>query len=293
MSAVEPFAVAVDGQTVEGVRAGPTGAPALVFHNGTPSSAMLLPEVVAAAERHGRQVITFSRPGYAASVARRGRTVADNALITKALVEEFRAERFITAGWSGGGPHALADVAVLPDLCDGGATIAGVAPYTADIDWLAGMAQDNVEEFSLAVKGEDALTPFLEQFAAVLSHVDGASVAESLGELASEVDKAALSGEFAELVATSMRGALSTGILGWLDDDLAFVRPWGFDLATVARPVAIWQGDQDRMVPFAHGEWLAANVPDARVHLLPGEGHITLGAQRIGEILDDLESLAH
>jgi pimeloyl-ACP methyl ester carboxylesterase len=85
---------------------------------------------------------------------------------------------------------------------------------------------------------------------------------------------------------------VSTGVYGWLDDDLAFTKPWGFDVASIARPVAIWQGDQDRMVPFAHGEWLATNVPGAHAHLMPGEGHITLGAKRIGEILDDLETLA-
>ena len=41
-------------------------------------------------------------------------------------------------------------------------------------------------------------------------------------------------------------------------------------------PVAIWAGRQDATVPFAHGEWLAANIPGAVPHLLDGAGHITL-----------------
>jgi pimeloyl-ACP methyl ester carboxylesterase len=287
---VEPFRVDFDGGVVEGLRAGASERDALVFHNGTPTAAALLPDVVAAAERHGLQVLTWSRPGYAGSTARPGRTVADNAAITAAVLAAFGAPSFVTAGWSGGGPHALADVA-LSASCRAAATIAGVAPYDAPIDWLAGMAPENVEEFGLAASGEEPLRAFLEQFGDVLREVDGSMMAESLGELASDVDKAALTGEFADHMAAMMRGAVSTGIAGWLADDLAFVGDWGFAPASITQPVAVWQGDNDRMVPFAHGEWLAANVKNAVPHLLPGEGHITLGAQRIGEILDDLVAL--
>lgn len=284
---VESFRVGYAGGIVEGVRAGSASAPALVFHNGTPTAAALLPDVVAVAQRHGLQALTWSRPGYAGSTARPGRSVADNVAITTAVLAAFGATSFVTAGWSGGGPHALADVA-LNDNCRAAASIAGVAPYNASIDWMAGMAAENVEEFGLAAKGEDALTAFLEQFSDLLRDVDGSMMAESLGELASDVDKAALTGALADHMAAMMRGAVSTGIRGWLDDDLAFVRDWGFDTASIAKPVAVWQGAKDRMVPFSHGEWLAVNVPTAVAHLLPEDGHITLGANRIGEILDDL-----
>ncbi len=142
---VERFRIDFAGGSVEGVRAGDSGAPALVFHNGTPSAAALLPDVVHAAARHGFQVLTWSRPGHAGSTARPGRTVADN-----------------------------------------------------------------VEEFGLAATGRDTL-----------KDVDASMLAESLGELASEVDQQ------------------------------------------------------------------AANVPTAITHLLPRDGHITVGARRIGEILDD------
>lgn len=284
----ESFAVELDGRTIEALRAGPAASSAVVFHNGTPTAAMLLPTVVAAASAHGLSTISFSRPGYGGSTERHGRSVADNAAVTAAVLDSAGVDDFFSAGWSGGGPHALADVAVLGERCRSAATLAGVAPYGAPgLDWMAGMAEENVAEFALAAQGEGALAPFLEEVAGHLAAVDGAGVAESLGGLVSEVDIAALTGEFADLMATSLRNAVASGVAGWRDDDLAFLADWGFSLDSITRPVAVWQGAQDRMVPFAHGEWLAANVPGAQAHLFPDEGHLSLVA-RVAEVIDDL-----
>jgi pimeloyl-ACP methyl ester carboxylesterase len=80
---------------------------------------------------------------------------------------------------------------------------------------------------------------------------------------------------------------VSTGTAGWVDDDLAFAAPWGFVLSAISVPVSVWQGAHDRMVPFAHGEWLAAHIPGARVHLYDDEGHISL-AQQLTRVVADL-----
>jgi pimeloyl-ACP methyl ester carboxylesterase len=175
------------------------------------------------------------------------------------------------------------------------ATIAGVAPYAAvGLDWLAGMAAENVAEFGAAAAGEAEITSLLQTAAGRLAAVTAEQVGEALGELASQVDQAALTGEYAAYAAASFRAALSTGIAGWRDDDLAFVRDWGVSLEAIGSPVpvSIWQGDQDAMVPFSHGRWLASQLPRARAHLLPGEGHLTLGVTRIGAILDELVEMA-
>jgi pimeloyl-ACP methyl ester carboxylesterase len=183
----------------------------------------------------------------------------------------------VTVGWSGGGPHALACAALLPGRCLGAATMAGVAPYqAAGLDWLAGMGDENLEEFGAAVASVPALDRFLTSAAAELAQVQAADVVASFGDLLSEVDQRALTGEFAEYLAASSRYAVSAGIAGWREDDLAFVADWGFRLDNLRIPVAIWQGDQDRMVPEAHGRWLAAHVAGAEAHLLPGEGHLSL-----------------
>ena len=136
--------------------------------------------------------------------------------------------------------------------------------------------------------GPEQLEAYIEGEARAYASVTGGQVADALGGLVSQVDRAALSGDFADHVAASFRQALSNGIWGWFDDDLAFARPWGFELDGLRVPVTVWQGGQDRMVPFAHGEWLAAHLPGARAMLLPSEGHLSIAVAKFGEVVDDL-----
>jgi len=290
-----------DGRVIDFLVAGPADGLPLVLHEGTPVGLVLYPPTVQAARVRGLRVVLAARPGYEGSTPRRGRRVADVTEDTAAVLDELGAGPFVTAGWSGGGPHALACAAALPGRCLAAASIAGVAPYQAPgLDWLAGMGPENVEEFGAALRGEAALTEFLEREAATMSAVTGETVAKSLGGLVIDADKAVLTGEFADYLAAALRAAMSSGIAGWRDDDLAFARDWGFSLGwespspAPARPapVAVWQGDQDRMVPFAHGQWLAANIRGARAHLMPGDGHLSMTVGAIDRILDDLLDLA-
>jgi pimeloyl-ACP methyl ester carboxylesterase len=284
-----------DGRDIDLLLAGPAGGLPLVMHEGTPVGLVLYPPTVQAAQDQGLQPILIARPGYERSTPRPGRRVADVAADVAAVLDTLGLDTFVTIGWSGGGPHALACAALLPVRCLAAATIAGVAPSDSPgLDWLAGMGPENVEEFNAALAGEADLTRFLEEAAGTLREITGAAVAEGLGGLASEADKAVITGEFADHLAASFRAALSGGIDGWRDDDLAFSRDWGISLEALghATPVAVWQGEQDRMVPAAHGEWLAANIPRARARLRPGEGHLTLPVSGFGEILDDLLALA-
>jgi len=280
------------GRVLEFVSAGPAGGTPLVFHHGTPMSAVLFEPLVAAAAEHGLRTVAYSRPGYGRSTAKLGRSVADAAADVAGVLDALDADSFYTLGWSGGGPHALACAALLPERCLAAASLAGVAPYPAEgLDWLGGMGEENIEEFALVLKGAGALTPWLERESQKLVAIKGPEVAEALGGLVSEVDRAALTGEFAEYSARSMRHALSTGVAGWRDDDLAFMHPWGFELRSITRPVAVWQGGEDRMVPFAHGAWLADHVPTALRRLHPTEGHLSLGVARVHDIVEDLVTI--
>lgn len=277
-----------DGRQLEVLVEGSPNEQVLFFHSGTPSAAVPYPKLSEAAASRSLCLVTASRPGYGESAAARGRSVADVATDVAAVLDSLGADRFVTLGWSGGGPHALACAALLPERCTAAAVLAGVAPYpAAGLDWFEGMGPENIEEFEAALVGEEPLTTYLDAAREFLAHVTGNQVGEAMGGLIAPVDAAALTGEFADFVAASFRHAVLRGIAGWRDDDLAFVSPWGFELSEISVPVAVWQGGQDRMVPFGHGKWLAEHVPTSRVHLYDDEGHLSL-MQQVGRILDDL-----
>ena len=276
-----------DGRALEYVVTGPPIGLPLVLHHGTPGAAVVYPSAVDAAARHGLRLVTYSRPGYGRSTAKPGRTVGDAAGDVAAILDSVGAGPFVTIGWSGGGPHALA-CATLAERCLGAALIGGAAPYgVAGLDWMAGMGKENVAEFSAALAGEVALTEFLREAEAWLATIKAADLAPALGDLVPDVDIAALNGLYGEYMAESFRVSVSAGINGWRDDDLAFVHDWGV-LLDSGVPVSIWQGDKDRMVPHSHGEWLAAHIPGSRLHRRPGEGHISLFVNEFDDIVADL-----
>ena len=281
-----------DGRWLEVLIVGPVDGPALVLHLGTPAGPVDVPALTEPAASRGLRTVICGRPGYAGSTPRPGRSVADAAGDVAFVLDRLGYDRFVTLGWSGGGPHALACAALLPERCAAAATLAGVAPYDADgLDWFAGMGPENVAEFGAAVAGLDTLTGYLNRESAGLTTVTGGEVAAALGGLVSPVDVDVLTGAFADSLAAAFRAAVSTGVAGWLDDDLAFVRPWGFDLSTIDVPVAVWQGGEDRMVPPSHGAWLAAHVSGARAHLNPDAGHLSL-VNAAAPIIDDVLAAA-
>jgi pimeloyl-ACP methyl ester carboxylesterase len=282
-----------DGRKIDVLATGSDDGFPLVVHEGTPVGLVLNDRLAAAAADRGLRVVLTARPGYEGSTARPGRQVADVAADVAAVLDALDADTFVSIGFSGGGPHSLACAAQLPGRCLAAASVAGAAPYGVEgLDFTAGMGPENIEEFSLALQGEHALTPFLEKEAVALREITGEQIVAALGGLISGADADVLTGKFADDLAAGMRGAVREGIAGWRDDDLAFVTDWGFDLDALAGRATVWQGDQDRMVPFAHGQWLAEHIPSARAHLVAGAGHLTMTVTMIDRILDDLLDLA-
>ena len=277
------------GRVLDVAVAGPEDGTPLVFHHGTPNSLVLFEPFVEAAAARGLQYVSYSRPGYGNSTRQKGRTVADCAKDTAGILDQLGADRFYSIGWSGGGPHALACAVLLPKRVIAASTVAGVAPYgSPNLDWLAGMGKENIEEMQAAVTGPNELPTFIEREAPGFARVTGDQIIAALGDLVADVDKAALSGQLGAFLADNTREALRNGFWGWFDDDIAFVRDWGFDFGLIKVPVTVWQGGKDRMVPFAHGRWLAEHLPGARAHLLAEHGHLSLAVGSFGKILDDL-----
>ncbi len=297
MTSSAQFVTLPDGRQLEFLTGGdPDGFP-LAYHSGTPSAAVVDPLIWDAAARAGLHLVTHSRPGYGASTPRPlpdgwPVPISADAADTAALLDHLGLGEFVTLGWSGGGPRALACAAVLPDRCRAAATLAGVAPAdSAGPDWSDGMGEENVRDFDAAREGRTSYGPVAAEQVADLATVTAGDIAASLGDLVDEVDVAALTDEMGAAVAASFNHAVAQGAVGMVEDTLQIVQPWGFDLAAIDVPVSVWQGGRDRMVPFAHGQWLADAIPGARAHLFAEEGHLSL-ALKIDEILADLRSLA-
>lgn len=286
MSAVveELTIVLRDGRELAAAVSGPAGGVPLLYHHGTPGCLLQSGGNREACAERGLRLLTYSRAGAAGSSRRPGRSVADVAADMEDLLDAVGAERCIVAGKSGGGPHALATAALLPDRVAAVISIAGCRPYGEG--FLDGMGADNIEEFNLALQGEEALRPFVLKHREALKDADAQELVADLATLLPEVDREVLTSDVGADTVAGMIGGVQVPD-AWIDDDLAFTRDWGFDLASIAVPTYVWQGSEDRMVPFHHGQWLAEHVPGAVAHLEEGEGHFSLAVGALGRMLDE------
>jgi len=273
---------APDGRTLNVHEAGDPAGPMILYHHGTPMNGALFAAWAQDAAARGARLVGYDRPGYGGSTPHPGRTVADAAADAAAIADALGVQRFATWGISGGGPHALACAALLPDRVVAAASLAGVAPFDAPgLNFFAGMGKDNHVEFGAAMAGREALEPRAGADAEALSDITPEGLVEAMSTLVSPVDEGALRGEVGEFLARGMPEVFDNGAAGWVDDDLAFVAPWGFDVAGIRVPVLVWQGRHDQFVPPSHGEWLATHIPGAEVRLTADDGHLTLISERI------------
>ena len=289
---------AADGRKLEVLVADDAVGTPLLFHNGLPSAVVPFAPLDDAAAANGMYVVTYSRPGYGGSTPwpeDRDPVVADDVADTATILDVLGIEEFVTLGWSGGGPRALATAALLPGRCRGAVSLAGVAPVgTGGMDreaWEQDMGPENVRDFRAALQGRETLRPILEREVAQMAAVTAEDVTAAFGQLLTPVDAVMLTGEFAEFMTQELHRSCEQGVAGILEDTLTITRPWGFDLAAIDVPVAVWQGRQDAMVPFGHGEWLARHVSGARARLFDDEGHLTL-VRQLARILADLREIA-
>ncbi len=270
-----------DGRTLELHEAGdPDGLPVIV-HHGTPGSGVLYDRWATP----GIRLIAYDRAGYGGSSRQRGRSISAVVSDVEAIADELRLDRYATWGISGGGPHALACAALCGDRLVAAASLAGVAPWGAEgLDWHAGMGEDNVKEFDLVLAGEEALRPSVERDREQSLTLSAEQLEEMFRSLLGPVDRAALTGALAAWLHEDMRHGIEASADGWIDDDLAFARPWGFAVGEIARPTLIVHGSDDRFVPVSHGEWLAARIPGVEAWIDDVNGHLTLLQNRVGDV---------
>ena len=233
MATAEPTTTVTtpDGRSLDVYLAGPPDGDVLLFHFGTPSGPLpYQPSVDLMAER-GLRYVAFSRAGYGSSTRRPGRSVADVVDDARVVLDHVGAERAVTIGWSGGGPHALACAALLPDRIRSVATLASVAPYPADgLDYLAGMGDENIEEFNAALEGPEALIAFKERNWPIFREVTADQVAGAFGDLIDDVDRGVADRRLRRLAGGQLPGGAARVLLGLVR------RRHGHDPAVGLRP---------------------------------------------------------
>ena len=235
----------------------------VVWHHGTPNIGAPPAPLFPASDRLGIRWVSYDRPGYGGSTRRIGRDAASSAKDVAQVADALGVERFAVMSHSGGGPHALACAALLPQRIVAVAVVAGLAPYGAEgLDWFAGMAPSGVASLHAALEGLEAK----ERYEASAPEDPSAFVA---------ADHAALAREWSWFGGI-VRAGLAHGLGGLVDDDIAYVTPWGFGTEEVVAPTLLVHGRLDRMVPSSHGEWLAARLPSAELWLTPDDGHISV-----------------
>ena len=269
---------------------GITANAAIVFHHGTPGHASAWTSWLELVATQGVRAISYSRAGYGTSDRDFNRRVIDVNDDIAQVLDAKDITSFVSIGWSGGGPHALANT--FEPRNKGAITLAGVGAYgVTDLDFLAGMGPENHEEFGAALHGEKVLQEWMNTNAASYKTMTGAEVRAALGGLISEPDKVVIDGDFADELAAVMRSGVAVSFDGWMDDDFVFIKDWGFKLSDISKPVFLWQGDQDLMVPHAHSYWLEKNIPGSKLTFAPGHGHYSLIVKNKKEILQQAKSL--
>jgi pimeloyl-ACP methyl ester carboxylesterase len=275
-----------DGRTLHVYDNGEPDDNVVIEHHGTPGSGLGYPPDIERALERGLRIIRYDRAGYGGSTPNPGRSVADVVPDIEDVLDALEIERYVSFGGSGGCPHSFA-CGALSARCLAAGAVASPTPYEADgIDWLAGMGEGNVEEFGIALEGPEKLEPYLEKQAEEFHEATPEQIKDLMASVLPPVDAAVLTGDRAVAMKRTGERALQQGIAGWRDDDIAFTKPWGFELDAIRVPTLLWQGVQDLMVPVAHAHWLAERIPGVEAHISEEDGHLSIAVGRLGEIYD-------
>jgi pimeloyl-ACP methyl ester carboxylesterase len=283
-----------DGRRLVGEVSGPDDGALLIYHHGCPGSHYLFERDVEYGAERGLRHVCYSRAGYGASSDRLpGRSFADGAADAAAVADALGVDRFYVVGYSCGGPHALACATLLPERVIAALAMGSLAPRAVrGSEWMAGTGEWNDDEFAALERGDAELERLIRVQAERLAEVrTREKLLEVFGDLVCEADRECLVGPFLDFQTWGCRRAVDGDIWGWFDDDKASHGDWGFDPAQVCVPVSLWHGEADKMVPVAESECLAELMPAAELHLLPGEGHVSLGARHYAAALDELITL--
>lgn len=274
-----------DGRCIEYIDNGVSSKSALILHHGTPTSMTVWGTWLAAAAEEGIRAIAFTRPGYASSDRKVGRSIIDANEDLVEILNQLAVENFVSVGWSGGGPYALASG--LLNKCSGVQLIASVSPYDAeDFDWFQDQTPGMVEEAKISARSLEDSINFKENYYKEFRDMTAEQFLTEYAKRSSFESFETTYREFSKDLSFSMHEALRDGVIGYAEDEYAFLRNWGFETKEIQVPVLIWQGLDDLSVSPHMARWLNANISNPTLKLLEGQHHGSIMVEKRVEILN-------
>jgi pimeloyl-ACP methyl ester carboxylesterase len=275
------------------------GYPVFLLH-GTPGSRLGPRPRTRDLHLLGIRLIAHDRPGYGGSDRLKDRRVDHAAADVAAIADHLGIKRFSVVGRSGGGPHALACAALLPDRVENAAVLVSLAPPDAEgLSWFDGMTASNIHAFELARDDHELLREELIHRRSAVNADPQRMIASLDPELSAGDRRIVREIEVRRMLvdnfgaafdpndrkyrpkeeragaaaANQDRNAPDYGSHGWFDDVVSFAQPWGFPVSDVNVPVLLWHGELDRFSPLGHFTWLSEHIERVTPVMAMGTAH--------------------
>ncbi|MFM8927606.1 MAG: hypothetical protein ACKOFA_05335 [Rhodoluna sp.] len=241
----------------------------IVWHHGTPAPRPMSPQMLEVFSSHGYSVAAPVRQGYMQSTVVGRRPIRDDAAVTQSVVLHLGFKEFRTIGYSGGGPRALADLALL-DSCVAGIAFATMVPTNLpDVNPLENSPEDELKVFEEVRRWEDNL----EQRFLAWQQEYSAQDPKAAFENADEETKSWMNSADATFRLAQKDLAFESGVRGWMLDEYSMLVDYGFDVSDISKPLQVITGDKDKNVDMTCSIWLAAKVTGAKLKVYEGFEH--------------------
>jgi pimeloyl-ACP methyl ester carboxylesterase len=280
-----------DGRRLSFAEFGTPRGAAIIWMHGTPGGRRQIPvEARAYAAEHDLRIIGIDRPGIGTSTPHLYANVLDWTHDLEIVADALAIDTMRLIGLSGGGPYALAAGAALPDRVHGVGVLGGVAPMKGPDAIRGGLVEVAPYAAPILSLTRVPLGYLLAGVIRLIRPLAGPAI-DTYAALQPRGDKELLARpEFRAMFLDDLLHGARFHVGAPLADIILFTRPWGFDAADVKVPVRWWHGDNDHIIPHAHGVHLAARLPDARFETIPGESHLG-GLGLATQVLEELMEL--
>jgi len=270
-----------DGRVLGCLEVGDGQGPLVIHNHGGPSSRLEARLFADAAARHGLRFVCVDRPGMGQSSPQAARSYTGWAGDLVAVADALGQAAFGVTGWSEGGPWALAAAAYIdPSRLRHVSSIAGGSYGAFGDNWAADrLSKADALGGFLALHFEPGFRLMYAALGLTAEHFR-TTFAKELRDAVNDYDREILARPGLEAAfCDSCAECFAQGSDGLVRDAELLYRRWAFDVGAIGRPVHMWQGLDDRLVPAPINRQVADRMPGAVWHPVEGAGHfVAVGA---------------